>query len=128
VAVNLVGQEDIGEDWSLTELNSPRLGRILAGAENVAGQEIGGELQTAKFTTEATCDRFRTGTVLPTPGASSDGEIFPWASRATVAKRIGSGLANKTLATLASKASINELVRSPLNSPRRMMPDLRILL
>ena len=51
--VDFVGQHDIGENRSRTEGKLPRFGVVNAAARDVAGQQIGRELNAAEFAGQA---------------------------------------------------------------------------
>ena len=57
-AVDFIGQKDVGENRSRAEFEFPPVRKEDAGAENVAGEQVGSELQTAELAVERACQGF----------------------------------------------------------------------
>ena len=84
-AVDLVGQHDLGHDRAGAELEVAGLLVVDRDAGDVAGQQVGRELDALEAAADRTA-RLRASIVLPTPGTSSM-STCPWQSSAMSASR-----------------------------------------
>ena len=69
-AIDFVGEDDIGEDRAGTKFKIARLGIVDADTENIAGEQVRGELDALKAAMKGFCERLRES------GLADTGNVF----------------------------------------------------
>ena len=125
-AVDLVREDDVGEQRPRAELELPGLLVEDQRAGDVGGQKVGRALDPRRTHRPSAADTVRTSSVLATPGTSSR-STCPSASRATMSRRVWSALPTMTRPTCSSIARPNSaaVIPAPDAPASRSTADLR---